>query len=153
MLNMYKSKQKVFLLVIMFVVYLLVLIKIVIFKNPVDFTFIPSFFSINSNFIPFKTILSYLSGIPTWRIAITNLVGNIFLFAPLGALLPLIFNTITWKYVIVLALVFSTLLECTQIFFVGSPDIDDVLLNALGAFIGYGAFRLFQKVISLGQVL
>lgn len=130
-----------------FVVYLLILTKLIIFKYPIDPTttnFLLSFG--NGNYVPFKTIFGYLSGEPTWHIAIRNLLGNLLLFVPFGIFLSLIFQVINWKRVFVSALIFSILLETLQIFFIGTPDIDDVLLNTLGAIIG---FFICTRIVSL----
>lgn len=127
-------------LIILFAVYLLILLKLIVFKHPTDFTVETSFFSLNSNFMPFKTILGYLSGEPSWQIVVRNLAGNLLLFVPFGVFLPLIFRTMRWKRVLITALVFSLLLETLQVFLPGSPDVDDVILNTLGGLLGYVAF-------------
>lgn len=134
------TKNRLLFTAVLFGMYLLVLIKLIVFKHPVDFTFTTSFFSLNSNFIPFRTILGYLGGEPSWRIAIDNLLGNILLFIPMGIFLPSLFRTITWKGIFAVALGFSVALEISQLFVIGTPDIDDVILNTFGAILGYFVF-------------
>jgi glycopeptide antibiotics resistance protein len=97
------------------------------------------------NYVPLTTIIGYLSGEPSWQIAIVNLLGNIILFVPFGIFLPLIFRSMTGKKVVAYAIVCSVTLEICQIFLMGTPDIDDVFLNTLGALIGYFAWRLVRK--------
>ncbi len=63
--------------------YLAILLKVIVFKYP-SVHFLPEY-----NFIPFKTILPYLTGYPTWIVARDNLLGNIVTFIPLGILAPL----------------------------------------------------------------
>lgn len=129
--------------VILFVVYLVILMKLVVFKHPLhftDLTTITSLFSLNSNFIPLKTIVGYLTVEPSWQIAIKNLAGNVLLFLPFGAFLPLIFRTMTWKAVLLVAVIVSITFEAMQVFVIGTPDIDDVILNTFGAWLGYVAF-------------
>lgn len=132
---------------LLFVLYLFVLVKLVIFKYPVDPTIENALLTLsNGNYVPFRTILGYLSGEPTWHIAIRNLAGNLFLFVPFGVFLPLIFHVVRWRGVLIAVALFSLLLECMQIFFIGTPDIDDVLLNALGALSGYMLFCWSSKM-------
>ncbi|MBU1089986.1 VanZ family protein [Patescibacteria group bacterium] len=102
----------------------------------------------SSNFIPFKTIFSYLKGEPQFYIALKNVIGNIFIFFPFGFLLPLMITKInSYMKIIVLSFGFSLLLESTQFMLkIGSFDIDDLILNTLGAVIGY---VLLVKIVIL----
>jgi len=138
---------------ILFGLYLLVLTQLIVFKPPVYFSTTHLWLTLsNGNYVPFNTILGYLGGEPSWRIATYNLLGNILLFVPMGMFLPSLFRTIRWKGVFVAALVLSLTLETTQLFFIGTPDIDDVILNTLGAMLGYGVFKgvvLLVKKIDL----
>ncbi len=80
-----------------------------------------------------------------------NTLGNIALFLPFGILLPLLsdrFNSI--KRVILLSAFLSFSIETVQFVsrFIGSPravDIDDVLLNTLGACLGLVVYRLGKE--------
>ncbi len=131
-----KAKSTV-LIAILFTVYLAALMKLLVFKYPSTIVFEIA----SGNYIPFKTILNYLSGEPTWTIAIRNLGGNIILFIPVGFFVSLLRRSSTWKFALVAALIISTAPEVIQgIFRVGVFDIDDILLNVLGAVIGYVIF-------------
>ena len=135
-------KSKKFFIVIIFFIYLAVLIKLIVFKYPsgmvVDLA--------NSNFVPLKTILPYLRGSPTWIVARNNLLGNIIPFLPLGFLIPLLHRSISWKHVFGLAVAVNSSIELLQVVSrVGAFDIDDILLNALGAAIGYAIFTLIVR--------
>ena len=76
-----------------------------------------------------------------------NTLGNVALFMPLGILLPLIDTRFrTFKRVLLFALAMSLVIETVQFVlrFVGNPravDIDDVLLNTLGACLGFLIYR------------
>ncbi len=103
----------------------------------------------NLNLIPFRT-LRLFSGLlqddrPHFvRAAVINLFGNVVMFIPLGLFLPLIFSNLRklWKTLLWSALA-VTAVEIAQLFtLVGSCDIDDLILNLLGAAMGYGLFRL-----------
>ncbi|MBN8210652.1 VanZ family protein [Bacillus sp. NTK071] len=95
------------------------------------------------NLVLFDSIkLMWESG--SYWLILKNIIGNILLFMPLGFLIPLVSNK--WKSGLIIAIIgfaTSTLIELLQ-YFVAQRifDIDDILLNALGAVVGYVAFRL-----------
>jgi glycopeptide antibiotics resistance protein len=94
-----------------------------------------------ANFVPFRTIWSYLRGHNGLMIAGVNLVGNIVPLVPIGFLLPFVYRNMTWKASLVLAIAVGVAIEGSQVVLgVGIFDVDDVILNALGVMIGYGAF-------------
>ena len=79
--------------------------------------------------------------------AIINLGGNVLLFLPLGFLLPRIWNALQrlWGTLLTAALI-MTAVEITQVLTLrGNCDIDDLMLNLLGAAIGYGLFQLIRS--------
>jgi glycopeptide antibiotics resistance protein len=80
-------------------------------------------------------------------ITIRNIVGNILLFLPWGFLAPILFyKTRRFKNVVVSAVLISLFVETTQfIFVVGVADIDDVILNTLGAMVGFYLLYFFEK--------
>ena len=102
---------------------------------------------------PFHTILRQLKrcfdpGRP-WlmRHSWINLLGNVFVFLPLGLFLPLLWNGMRrlWRVIPVTAGV-MTLVEIMQVLtLLGRGDIDDVILNTAGAALGYGVFKLLEK--------
>lgn len=109
------------------------------------------------NLIPFKTITAYLSWIGNENIDVWffNLFGNVLAFMPMGFLLPLVFKKLKSPGAIVLAvLITSSVLEIIQLVAkLGIADIDDVILNTLGGFLGYLALiivlRLLAKAVRL----
>lgn len=93
--------------------------------------------------IPFATIWNDLFN-ATLPVQLPNLLYNIVAFVPLGFLIPLISER-GRRLVIVLIAAFSIsmLFELIQVFtLLGTGDIDDVILNMIGAAIGYGVFAL-----------
>ncbi len=80
-----------------------------------------------------------------------NTLGNIALFLPLGILLPLLFPGFrSLGRVSVLAAFLSLSIETIQFFsaFIGNlraVDIDDVLLNTLGAVVGFVVYRVARR--------
>lgn len=71
---------------------------------------------------------------------------NVVLLMPLGALLPVL-NGERCRLGGVLAhgFAFSLLIELSQLLNIRSTDVDDLILNTLGALLGYGLFRLFAR--------
>lgn len=98
------------------------------------------------NFIPFTTILSYLEGGSGLTIAFLNLAGNIALLMPIGFLISLIYRDIRWKKVLIVGVLSGLTIELLQtVLKVGIFDIDDVILNALGVFLGFVAYVYLAK--------
>lgn len=98
------------------------------------------------NFVPFKTIVPLLIGGGNHLIAMVNLIGNIIPFMPIGLLTPLVFRSISWQKALVLGVVTGLTFEVMEVVFhVGIFDIDDVILNASGVMVGYGAFVMFKR--------
>ena len=77
--------------------------------------------------IPFETTLAQARA-GVWPF-MYHTVGNMLWFIPLGGLLP------------------ALSIECMQFLLgTGVSDIDDVILNTLGALAGYGIYRLLWRV-------
>jgi Glycopeptide antibiotics resistance protein len=138
-----KKDKFTFIIAILFVVYLAILLRLLTFRDSSLF-----FAAVHGNFVPFKTILNYLSDSPTLGIAIRNLVGNIIIFVPLGFFVPLLRRSSKWKTVLIVGLIISSIIEVVQgIFRVGIFDVDDILLNTFGAIFGYGTFVYIKLMI------
>ena len=81
------------------------------------------------------------------RIAFYNLAGNVVLFIPFGFFIPLL-----WKRfrsigtMLLLSFCIPLFIEGTQYFIGRSSDIDDVLLNAIAIFLGYGFYLLVNFI-------
>lgn len=92
--------------------------------------------------IPFKNIIAEINSPAQyntpgyWRIFAEGLIGNFLLFVPVGFFLKFFIarsNSTTLLY----AMLLSVLIEVIQlIFHLGVCDIDDVILNSMGAFAG-----------------
>lgn len=97
----------------------------------------------SSNFIPFRTINLYIHsifhGTLDINIPLKNLGGNLILFLPMGIYLPLFIKRINKMGIYVITMsVILLLIEVTQVVSRrGSFDIDDLILNMLGAVIGF----------------
>lgn len=135
-----------------FAIYILVVIKVIIFKYPYEklLTITASwrrgviFEGLGTaNFTPFKTIKMYIDYAYKLN-SVENLAGNVLVFVPFGFLFPLVAREGERFFVMLLnAFVFVLGIEVFQLFSAfGAFDIDDILLNCLGASLGYGIYRL-----------
>lgn len=102
------------------------------------------------NIYPFREIRRYLT---YWELlgmhtVLLNLAGNVIGFMPFGALLPLMARGVRrgWK-VTLLSFEISALIEISQLIFqVGCFDVDDMILNTLGGFLGYAVFWVSHRI-------
>lgn len=136
-----KSNEKILrsCLGVLFIIYIIFLLRITFFKQAA----LNNLFSAigaserTISVIPFKSIYDMaVSGISVGRI-IENVLGNIVLFIPFGILFSILSNK-KQKEVLCAAIMFSLLIEIMQfIFALGSTDIDDLIFNVSGSYIGY----------------
>lgn len=83
----------------------------------------------------FNSPLSYLK----------NTILNVILFMPLGFLLPAGWSGFrSLKKTVLTGLSVSVLIEVLQIFTFRLTDIDDLITNTLGAFLGYYVWKVFE---------
>lgn len=99
------------------------------------------------NLIPFASILQLIEETNS-ATAFRNIAGNIILFIPLGFLFPILFarartlGPLIWR-----AAVISAVIEVAQVFTKArSIDIDDVLLNTIGAAIGWVIYSIVARI-------
>lgn len=95
------------------------------------------------NLIPFKTIIGYakdlfVSLLDTATIFL-NLFGNLICLMPMALFIPMLFKKVdnTKKFLISILSITLAIELIQLITFSGSCDIDDIILNTLGAFIAY----------------
>jgi len=91
------------------------------------------------NIVPFKNTLRTFQEINDYRSQYnfyTNLLGNFLLFLPVSFVFMLIFGADN-RTTIFYAFLFSLSIEVFQYLFrIGVADIDDIILNVAGAFVG-----------------
>ena len=117
---------------LVFIIYILCLFHIVTYQD-VNYG--------TNNFIPFKEMFRYDVGSYKFY---KNIIGNMVLFLPYGFFVS---NYLDCKKVvkpIYLSLILSTTIEIVQYYIGRVFDIDDIILNVVGAVIGYFVFRLFD---------
>lgn len=100
------------------------------------------------NLIPFSTIFFYIFGKGNWLIAFYNLAANIGLFIPYGFYLRV--KNFPGVILVVLPIIVIASIEIAQFLTSrGSLDIDDLILNVAGVFLGFLLFPWFNKVLLL----
>ncbi|MEH7178293.1 VanZ family protein [Neobacillus vireti] len=113
---------------------------------PFPFYDYPNMESGGINLTPFESIYNLLTH-SNFMYTLRNIVGNILLFMPLGFSIPLRFKVNKFWKVIIFGFFTSCLVEVIQLLTsIRSFDVDDLILNTLGAIIGFVLFRLFDKV-------
>lgn len=121
------------LLSLVFVVYILCLFYVVTFQD-VAWS--------SHNFLPFREILRYDFGTGLFY---KNIFGNMLLFLPYGIFIAKYINLKSPTVLLIIAFITSLSVEVIQ-FLIGRVfDVDDIILNVLGCFIGFIAYKLFKK--------
>jgi glycopeptide antibiotics resistance protein len=93
--------------------------------------------------VPFDNFMVELKWAPLWTL--TDLFGNVLLFAPFGFLLPLLVPAVRrWWQVLAVGVGVSLLIELYQVAWpaMREASVTDVLMNGLGAVLGFAALRL-----------
>ena len=144
---------------VIFIVYILVLLLVLVLKFPqmdmfhsiVDGwkTGNKSRFVTGNQYIPFKTIIEYVKYVHSfddWFVK--NLACNVLMFMPFGFLVPLFVKKNKVWQVLIYGIITSIMIEFLQVLLaVGTGDIDDVILNTMGVFIGFGIYKILYKNI------
>lgn len=101
------------------------------------------------NLVPLRTLISQWDRLLQHgsNFSFINLGGNIGMFVPLGLLLPVLFCALRRVYITLpLGILASMAFEfCQYRFYLGSLDVDDVILNAVGVLLGYFCWYLLYK--------
>lgn len=135
-----------------FICYILLLIKILFLSRISILDLFNSQRTINRsiNLIPFYSITEYISGSSEIikRFAFGNVVGNIVLFIPLGIYLPLFKNDKRVIINLLFIFIVSLFVEIIQgLLGIGASDIDDIILNCLGGWIGILVYKFLLFIL------
>lgn len=139
-----RARIKAVLLYGVFICYILLLIKILFLSRISQ----PNHRSIN--LIPFYSIMEYIaaSSANIKRFAFGNVIGNIAIFIPLGTYLSLFKNDKRVKTNLSLIFIVSLSVEIIQgLLGIGASDIDDIILNCLGGFIGILGYKVLLFIL------
>lgn len=134
--------------------YILVIIKLIIFKYPISIlrVIMENWGSEairngvhSANFIPFKTIKMYIRYYGSLN-SFENLFGNILIFIPLGCFLPkalIKMKNIFW--ILIFSGCFILDIELFQLVTrFGEFDVDDIILNLFGVLIGFALYHIIH---------
>lgn len=140
-------------LIIYFIIYTVTIITLTLFDEIfgrngivlVDWNkeLLDTYMKYSFNIIPFSTIKlfvnGYINGYVNFKNFAINIFGNLFALMPYGMFIPLIFNKINKYYkFLIMMIVLVVAIELLQfITLSGSCDIDDLILNVMGASIIY----------------
>lgn len=107
--------------------------------------------SMNSNFIPFLSIYAFITApyksAVYVQVFLVNIVGNLLLFLPWGMLLPSISEKIrSFKRFFIITTLVIVGIELVQLFaLLGACDIEDYILNILGAAAGFAVNKKLRR--------
>ena len=96
--------------------------------------------------VPFWEFANVIKGVRR-SFFIGQIFGNLVMLMPLGFMLPVI-KKVSLKQVLLIAFCFSAGIELTQ--FItgrGLMEFDDVFNNTVGACIGLGLYKIFEKIL------
>ena len=96
----------------------------------------------SANLIPFKYILRYDFGS---NLFYRNIFGNLLLFLPYGLYITYYLDLKKPLSVMGYAFIVSLSIELIQSIIGRVFDVDDIILNVLGALLGYFIYRLFDR--------
>ena len=118
-----------------FIIYILCLFQVVTFQDNVSWA--------TNNFIPFKEMFRYNIGS---RLFVKNVLGNMLMFLPYGFFISYYLKNKKPGLTLMLTLIASFSIELVQMMIGRVFDIDDILLNLLGGFLGYIIYYLCGKI-------
>lgn len=134
-----KNKQRLVLykelLGLSFIIYALCLFQVVTFQDNVSWS--------TNNFIPFKEMLRYNIGS---RLFVKNVLGNMLMFLPYGFFISYYLKNEKSWLTLILTLIASFAIELVQMVIGRVFDIDDILLNLLGGYLGFLIYYCFRKL-------
>lgn len=144
-----------------FIIYFIFLLKIILFK----YKSLPATFDQlmtgdlhgfrSYNLIPFQSIHDFTKLMFQGQFlrGFHNVVGNVFVFVPLGYFLPLLCKKFQKGTLVILTgFLVSLIFELCQYFlYLGSADIDDIILNLLGVILGFLFFQFVKRITSKKQ--
>jgi glycopeptide antibiotics resistance protein len=144
-----QKQHTVFITLFLFYLFVLLVVSFVGLGFGMNHLRMINYEGINNNFVPLNTLSGYVSNIDhynfdTW---FYNTFGIVILFMPFGFLLPKVFSNLnTLKNVLYFALALSMCIEFFQFLTKkGVLDVDDVILNLVGAALGYLIYKIQVK--------
>lgn len=125
---------------ILFVIYIVVLLRITVFRSGIDWG------NLFSGRVNYSFLVGYAPLIrsQSWFRIFYLFVGNIVWFVPMGLYLEKYFN-MKWFEILAAGFGFSLFIEVMQfVLGTGVSELDDLVLNTLGAVIGGGIGKILS---------
>ncbi len=143
-----KKKTLVFIIVL---AYIVLLIKLLVFKSGRDLNQVRSI-----NIVPFYTIKNYSMALYYGNISfkdyLFNIIGNVAVFIPFGLMVPYIMIGMKRFNTFISGVVFVLIIEAYQLEKnIGVFDIDDIMLNIMGVLIGLVAYSIIARIRGLNE--
>ena len=120
---------------LMFIVYILCLFQIVTTQDVSG--------EHGVNITLFKELTRYELGS---RLFYRNVIGNIALFIPFGFFTSFYLRLEKKRFVLFLTMLVSLVIEFIQLNIGRAFDVDDIILNVVGGFLGYLIYRILDKL-------
>lgn len=164
--KIYRKQEKY--LVLVFAIYCIVLVYVTLFRTITSiglsgylekFSVLGSFgfmtygeqLRMNSNIIPLFSFYAFITApyksAILVRTFLVNIVGNLLLFFPWGILFPVVNSKAkNFKYFFVFTTIVIVIIELLQLFaLLGAFDVEDYLLNIIGASAGFVINKYVRK--------
>ncbi|MGX9757753.1 VanZ family protein [Clostridioides difficile] len=126
----------------LFVVYIILLTWIILFKMQFDISSLETMNLRNINLVPFAGSL-----IVNNRVDISEIILNVAVFVPFGIYLCMLKEECSFIKKVAPIFIISLAFETLQyIFAIGASDITDLIGNTLGGIIGIVVFTLLSKI-------
>ncbi|NBI29696.1 VanZ family protein [Chengkuizengella marina] len=105
--------------------------------------------SFSYNLTPFSTIKQYFYYYNYFEpeIWIINIIGNIAVFIPFGVFVPFVLRYNIFKFIFHFILGITCLEVFQLVLKRGSFDIDDIILNTIGAIIGFIIYKIVKRLL------
>ena len=135
--------------VVLFACYLILLLYFLFFSELMGRT--PEQTCYRYNLIPFREILRFIRyrHVVGFHAFFINVIGNIIAFMPMGFFLPAVTGKkLNGIQILLLSFLFSLSVETVQLLTrLGCFDVDDLILNTLGGFLGYLVYRILRLLL------
>lgn len=140
----YAMKRRLTISEICFIFYIAMLLYVTLFRYEIRQDELFELTNRNINLLPFVELLSI------WRndqgVFLYNVLGNILWFFPFGLLVKKLLQ-LPWWHITLWGMAFSCTIESLQYLLqLGTCDIDDVILNTIGALLGCLCYLIVKRM-------
>ena len=151
---MKSTDSKKIICAVLFALYAAVMLFLLFVRNGGEYGSFDEAVSDRLLLVPFQSIAMFIrllsNGVYSeyFRFAFVNLFGNIIMFMPLGIFLPVLFKKQRNFLIFLLTVILTiTAVEVLQLVTLrGFCDIDDLILNTLGASLGFVIYVIFSGI-------